>query len=95
MKHTYNISPLLQSHTLEFVHQLPFDRAIKLLNTTLPRVKMGPSQAQRLMQYFGELSEVEDQLLQRGFEVEKPKGKGKETLYVQVDGGHLLTDDGY
>jgi len=95
MKHKYNISPLLQSHTLEFTYQLPFDRAISLLNTALPRVQMGASQAQRLMQHFGELQEVEEELVERGFEAKKSKGNEKETLYAQVDGGHLLTDDGY
>jgi len=95
MKHKYNISPLLQSHTLEFAYQLPFERAVKLLNTVLPKVQMGSSQAQRLMQYFGELDEIEEELIERGFEVKESKNKGKQTLYAQVDGGHLLTDDGY
>ena len=95
VKHSFNVSPLLQSHVLEFTHQLPFNRAVKLLNIVLPNVEMGSSQAQRLMQYFGELESVEKELIERGFEADKPKSKDKETLYVQVDGGHLLTDDGY
>lgn len=95
MQHRFNISPLLQSHTLEFAHQMPFERAMKLLNTVLHRANMGASQSQRLMQYFGILDEVEEQLKDRGFEPDLSKGKQKETLYAQVDGGHLLTDEGY
>lgn len=92
MKHNFNISPLLQSHTLEYGYQLPFSRAMKLLNTALPRVNMGCSQSQRLMQYYGSLEDVEEQLKERGFE---SKASSKEILYAQVDGGHLLTDTGY
>ena len=95
MQHRFNISPLLQSHTLEFSHQMPFERAMKLLNTVLDRANIGASQSQRLMQYFGSLDEVEHQLKDRGFEPDLSKGKQKETLYAQVDGGHLLTDEGY
>lgn len=95
MKHSYNISPLLQSHTLEFAYQLPFTRAMKLLNTVLCRVNMGPSQSQRLMQHFGALEEVKEQLKDRGFDPIPSKEKQKQTLYAQVDGGHLLTDKGY
>lgn len=95
MAHNFNVSPLLQSHVLEFGSQLPFDRAMKLLNTVLPKVNMGSSQCQRLMQYFGELNAVEGQLLEKGFEADQPGHETKEVLYAQVDGGHLLTDDGY
>jgi len=95
MKHKLNISPLLQSHVLEFGYQLPFNRAMKLLNTVLIRTNIGPSQAQRLMQYFGQLDEVEQQLIEKGFEPSQSNREKKEILYAQVDGGHLLTDDGY
>lgn len=95
MQHSFNISPLLQSHTLEFAYQLPFERAMKLLNTVLSRVNMGASQCQRIMQYFGDLNEVEEELKTKGFEAEELRAKQKETLYAQVDGGHLLTDEGY
>jgi len=56
---------------------------------------MGPSQSQRLMQYYGDLDEIEKELVERGFEAEESSKKGNEVLYVQVDGGHLLTDEGY
>jgi len=92
MEHSFNISPLLQSHILEFSYQLPFERAMKLLNTVLFRANIGSSQSQRLMQYFGQLGEVEKALIERGFEAES---SSTEVLYTQVDGGHLLTDDGY
>jgi len=95
MKHTFNISPLLQSHILEFSYQLPFAKSMKLLNTVLTRAQMGASQSQRLMAYYGQLAEVEDQLLTRGFESNSLNKKKKDILYAQVDGGHLLTDDGY
>jgi len=95
MHHRFNVSPLLQSHTLEFAYQLPFDRAMNLLNTVLHRANMGASQSQRLMHYFGSLAEVETQLKARGFEPDSSKCKAKQPLYAQVDGGHLLTDEGY
>lgn len=95
MQHQFNVSPLLQSHTLEFAYQLPFSRAMKLLNTVLTRANIGASQSQRLMQYFGNLDEVEATLKNRGFEQELSETKQKEALYAQVDGGHLLTDEGY
>jgi len=92
MEHSFNISPLLQSHMLEFSYQLPFDRAMKLLNTVLCKPNIGSSQSQRLMQYFGQLAEIEKELITKGFETES---SSKEVLYAQVDGGHLLTDNGY
>lgn len=92
MAHSFNISPLLQSHILEFSYQLPFERAMKLLNTVLCKTNIGSSQSQRLMQYFGQLEETEKALIERGFESES---SSREVLYTQVDGGHLLTDDGY
>lgn len=95
MNHTLNISPLLQSYVLEFGYQLPFFRAMKLLNTVLERPNIGSSQSQRLMQHFGELKEVENELIEKGFEADQTSKGFKEVLYAQVDGGHLLTDDGY
>ena len=95
MAHTFNISPLLQSHMLEFGYQLPFERAMKLLKVTLPMVNIGSSQCQRLMQYFGGLDAVEEQLIEKGFDTEESDKDLKEVLYAQVDGGHILTDDGY
>ncbi|MFT6021791.1 MAG: hypothetical protein ACI9CQ_004601 [Saprospiraceae bacterium] len=95
MAHNFNISPLLQSHVLEFGYQLLFERAMKLLNTVLPIVNMGSSQSQRLMHHFGQLSEVEEALITKGFETEQCSKENKEVLYAQVDGGHMLTDDGY
>lgn len=95
MKHHFNISPLLQSHTLEFAYQLPFSRAMRLLNTVLTRANIGASQSQRLMQYFGNLNEVEEALKNKGFQPTLSGSLQKETLYAQVDGGHLLTDEGY
>lgn len=95
MKHKFQISPLLQSHTLEFAHQLPFDRAMGLLNTALPAAQMGGSQSQRLMQYFGTLAELEQQLIEPGFTGPPETETVAEALYAQVDGGYLFTDDGY
>jgi len=91
MEHSFKVSPLLQIQTLEFAYQLPYDRAMKLLNTVLPRANMGASQAQRLMDYYGSSEELQNALEERGFAIEN----AKEVLYAQVDGGHLLTDDGY
>lgn len=61
----------------------------------MPNVNIGASQIQRLMQHFGNLEETEEQLTQSGFEANKSSTGAKEILYVQVDGGHLLTDEGY
>lgn len=87
------ITPLLQSHVLEFSNELPFNRAMELLNTSLPSAKTSSSQAQRLVQHFGNLEQMEALLQEPGFELSD--GSDKNVLYVQVDGGHLLTDDGY
>lgn len=99
MEHSFHISPLLQSHILEFAQHLPYKRAMQLLNSMLCRTNVGSSQAQRLMQYFGTLSQVEEQVKAPGFEPVDVKNSTldhqKEVLYAQVDGGHLLTDDGY
>jgi len=100
MQHNFAISPLLQSHVLEFSNEQPFDRAMALLRTALPAVDMGSSQSQRLMQYYGELTQTEEVLTNPGFDFETPKSEEEiaptaPVLYVQVDGGHLPTDDGY
>ena len=101
MKHDIAISPLLQSHMLEFANDQPFERAMDLLGTALPAVHMGSSQSQRLTQYYGNHESVEEVLQSPGFSFEPdPKVQseatvGQDVLYVEVDGGHLRTDEGY
>ena len=101
MKHGIGISPMLQSHMLEFANDQPFERAMALLETALPAVSVGSSQSQRLTQYFGNLPAAEEILSSPGFDFEREvSDHGEEqvlnnVLYVQVDGGHLRTDEGY
>lgn len=100
MKHTFAISPLLQSHILEFANEQPFDRAMALLETALPAAKVGSSQSQRLVQYFGNHPDIEEILSRPGFNFDDPAPDQNqepiaEVLYVQVDGGHLRTDEGF
>jgi hypothetical protein len=100
MKHTMAISPLLQSHILEFANDQPFDRGVALLNTVLPAAEVGSSQSQRLTQYFGNLSQTEAILNTPGFDFKATAAQTEQqqldnVLYVQVDGGHLRTDEGF
>lgn len=95
MEHNFCISPLLQSLTLEYAHQLPFKRAMDLLNSACPRANMNGSQSQRLMQYYGNLEETEEELQRPGFEQQESAKNEDEILYALVDGGHVLTDDDY
>jgi hypothetical protein len=96
IKHRFSITPLLQSHLLEFSNNLPFERAVSLLSTAIPSAQTSSSQAQRLTQYFGSLEEMEELLQKPGFgTVESKDNSAVEVLYVQADGGHLSTDDGY
>jgi hypothetical protein len=123
MQHRIAISPLLQSHMLEFANGQPFGRAMGLLHTALPAVNMSSSQSQRLTQYIGNLPASEELLTSPGFSFAPPKDtQGEEAvsedvlcetrqdacttaaceesvsedvLYVEVDGGHLRTDEGY
>lgn len=100
-QHSFAISPLLQSHVLEFANDQPFERGMTLLQTALPRVKVGSSQSQRLMQHFGNLEQTEAILNTPGSSFQPAESSAKEAdtsdavLYVQVDGGHLRTDEGY
>jgi hypothetical protein len=95
IKHDLAITPLLQSHILEFSNNLPFERAMDLLQTAIPSAKAGASQAQRLVQHFGHLPELEELLQAPGFDLASESSSGSpQILYTQVDGGHLLTDDG-
>ena len=85
---------------LEFSNSQPFERGIELLNSVLPAVKMGSSQSQRLMQYYGDMEETEELLTSPGFDTtecqsEEDRPPAEPILYVEVDGGHLPTDDGY
>lgn len=90
------ITPLLQSHLLEFTNDLPFERGVNLLQTAIPSASVNSSQAQRLMQHFGDLEEMEQLLQQPGFGTpNEDQDPTVETLYVQADGGHLSTDEGY
>jgi hypothetical protein len=67
-----------------------------LLKTTLPAAQTGGSQSQRLVQHFGLLDEMEGLLTQPGFELSAAEdADSSPTIYVQCDGGMLLTDDGY
>lgn len=100
-QHSFAISPLLQSHVLEFVNDQPFERAIALLQTVLPCAQVNSSQSQRLMQHFGNLEQTETILITPGpgfhsadSSAEQSDASGN-VLYVQVDGGHLRTDDGF
>lgn len=100
MQHNFALTPLLQSHVLEFSNEHPFDRAMSLLRTALPAVDVGSSQSQRLMQYYGGLDATEEVLLTPGFNFESTGAEEQDAakepvLYVQVDGGHVATDDGY
>lgn len=81
---------------LEFSNALPFQPAMSLLKTALPSARLSASQAQRLVQHFGGLDEVEELLQSPGFDIPGSSAEdGKSVLYIQADGGHLLTDDGY
>lgn len=96
IQHRFAITPLLQSHLLEFSNDLPFDRAISLIATAIPSARVSSSQAQRLVQHFGELDEMEELLQSPGFGLNKSPDTHKvEVLYLQADGGHLSTDEGY
>jgi hypothetical protein len=96
MKHGYAISPLLQSHVLEFGSDQPFGRGIELVRTLLPAAKTGASQSQRLMQHFGDLEEMEQILQTPGFEVSSQTSPAEPAvLYMEADGGFLRTDDGF
>lgn len=100
-QHSFAISPLLQSHVLEFANDQPFERAMALLQTALPCAQVSSSQSQRLMQYFGNLEQTEAILSTPGSGFHPAESSEKEAdtsgavLYVQVDGGHLRTDDGF
>ena len=95
------ISPLLQSHMLEFANDLPFERGIQLLNTALPHAEASATQSQRLAQYYGNSDAVEQAIVSPGFDFaasvldEKSQQTSSKVLYVEVDGGHLRTDEGY
>lgn len=95
--HSFAISPLLTSHVLEFCNDNPFERATELLNSALPAAQIGSSQSQRLMQYYGDIAETEELLTSPGFDTARSKSArdSASVLYVQADGGHLFTDDGY
>ena len=96
VKHRFAITPLLQSHLLEFSNDLPFERASALLATAIPSAQVSSSQAQRLTQHFGGLDQMEELLQSPGFDIDKtPDTPELEVLYVQADGGHLSTDEGY
>jgi len=96
MRHDMAISPLLQSHILEFSNALPFNRAMKLLRTAIPSAQVNASQAQRLVQHFGKLEEMEQLLRTPGFGIAADAVDSEPAVfYAQVDGGHLLTDEGF
>lgn len=97
MKHRLAISPLLQSHMLEFSNEQPSERAMSLLSTALPGVEASASQSQRLTQYYGNLAQTEEILKAPGFDFAEQIGSRAtdNVLYVQVDGGHLRTDEGF
>jgi hypothetical protein len=68
---------------------------MKLLKTALPAIKAGASQVQRLMQHFGDLAGVQKILQTPGFKTKTGESNRPNVLSVQVDGGYLLTDNGY
>lgn len=87
------VTPLLQSHVLEFSNALPFGSAMELLKSVLRSSEVNSSQAQRLVQYFGNLEQMESILQKPGFCLDNKTEE--DILYVEVDGGHILTDEGY
>lgn len=97
VRHSFAITPLLQSHLLEFANDLPFERAAQLLKTAIPSAQASSSQAQRLTQHYGNLDQLEELLQQPGFAASADDAKTEpiKVLYVQADGGHLSTDEGY
>ena len=96
VQHDIAITPLLQSHMLEFSSNLPFKRAMDLLKTAIPSTKVNASQAQRLMQHIGHLAEMEQLLQTPGFEPSATsEDDDSDVLYLEVDGGHILTDEGF
>lgn len=101
MQHKFGVSPLLQSHMLEFSSDLPFERGAQLLNTALPQAEVCASQCQRLTDYFGTLGQVEEVLTTPGFDFElshQAKADSEpvaQILYVETDGGHIRTDEGF
>lgn len=81
---------------LEFSNVQPFKRAMELLQTAIPSAQVSASQAQRLVQHFGHLEEMEEVLQSPGFNMaDDASSQAPHVLYLQVDGGHLLTDEGY
>ena len=69
-----------------------------LLQTALPAAEVGSSQSQRLTRHFGNLPDVEEILSSPGFDFDEPateQQQSEKILYVQVDGGHLRTDEGF
>lgn len=105
MQHGFAISPLLQTHTLRFATHLPFRRSVELLNITLPAAGMSASQSQRLCYHFGSLEEVETALrscrqaepvsAEASAQTPPPESTDPSVLYCQIDGGMILTDQGY
>lgn len=101
MQHNFGVSPLLQSHMLEFGSELPFERSAQLLNTVLASAQVCASQSQRLTEYFGKLEQVEEVLTSPGFDFDlSPQAKANAApvapiLYVETDGGHIRTDEGF
>lgn len=82
IKHRFAITPLLQSHLLEFSNDLPFERAVSLLATAIPSAQVSSSQSQRLTQYFGELDQMEELLQSPGFGINQEEEPPVEVLYI-------------
>lgn len=101
MEHNFCLSPLLQSHMLEFSSELPFERGAQLLNIALTQAQVCASQCQRLTEYFGSLGQVQEVLTRPGFDFQvSPQAKVASPpvapiLYVETDGGHIRTDEGF
>ena len=100
VRHTFAISPLLQEVILRCSQELPFSRASFLINALLPQAAVNGSQNQRLVNYIGSLPSVEEALRQPGFSLAEALPEGSEVpeepiICLEVDGGHILTDDGY
>lgn len=98
------ISPLLQSLYLSFCAEVVPVQACSLLNESLGRSLANPSQAYRLIDHFGNLEAVAEELqkpLQERERLELPptdeesKGGTGEVTYAMFDGGMLPYDDGY
>lgn len=94
------ISPLLQSHYLEYCAELVPEKACRLLNRALGMEGLADaSQAYRLIHHYGCGPEVEGSLREPLQEAEMKPGAGCDekaaVVYAMFDGGMLPYDEGH